>query len=227
MAYRSSTPAGFIDKHGGITAPDGYLICDGSAVSRTVYAALFANISCIWGVGDGATTFNLPDLRGNTLRGADYLGTLDPDYLARTAWIVGTFNVTGDTQGTNVLINLSSTANIAPGQAVTDSASDLPVNTYVQQILSPTSVQLNNPASGSNPGQTITFTNSSQYGVGSFQNHQFYSHVHSNHGTTTGGGGGNHTWWASDNPDIEADTDANGGNETRGLNSAALLIIKY
>ncbi len=44
--------------------PSGFLLCDGSAVSRTTYAALFAIISTTYGVGNGSTTFNLPDLRG-------------------------------------------------------------------------------------------------------------------------------------------------------------------
>lgn len=44
--------------------PSGFLACDGSAVSRTTYAALFAEIGTNYGVGDGSTTFNLPDLRG-------------------------------------------------------------------------------------------------------------------------------------------------------------------
>ena len=45
----------------GSTAPDGYLICDGSAVSRTTYSALFAVIGTTYGTGDGSTTFNIPD----------------------------------------------------------------------------------------------------------------------------------------------------------------------
>ena len=44
------------------TAPSGFLECDGSAVSRTTYANLFAVVGTTWGVGDGSTTFNLPDL---------------------------------------------------------------------------------------------------------------------------------------------------------------------
>lgn len=48
-----------------------YLICDGSPVSRSTYSALFSLISTTWGVGDGSTTFNLPDLRGEFLRGLD------------------------------------------------------------------------------------------------------------------------------------------------------------
>jgi len=53
------------------TAPTGWLKANGAAVSRTTYAALFAVISTTFGVGDGSTTFNLPDLRGEFLRGWD------------------------------------------------------------------------------------------------------------------------------------------------------------
>lgn len=63
-------PAGIINAYGGATAPTGYLLCDGSAVSRTTYADLFTAIGTTWGVGDGTTTFNLPDLRGVFLKGA-------------------------------------------------------------------------------------------------------------------------------------------------------------
>lgn len=53
------------------TAPAGWLKCNGAAVSRTAYAALFAAIGTTYGVGDGATTFNLPELRGEFLRALD------------------------------------------------------------------------------------------------------------------------------------------------------------
>ena len=53
------------------TAPAGYLKCNGSAISRTAYAALFAVIGTTFGTGDGSTTFNLPDLRGYFARGWD------------------------------------------------------------------------------------------------------------------------------------------------------------
>lgn len=53
------------------SAPAGFLKCSGQAVSRTTYAALFTAIGTLYGVGDGSTTFNLPDLRGEFLRGLD------------------------------------------------------------------------------------------------------------------------------------------------------------
>lgn len=55
------TPAGTIIDFGGSAAPAGYLACDGSAVSRTTYATLFAAVGTLWGVGDGSTTFNIPN----------------------------------------------------------------------------------------------------------------------------------------------------------------------
>lgn len=68
----SSLPPGTIVPYAGSTAPAGFLIADGSAISRTHpnYAALFAIISTTYGSGDGSTTFNLPDLRGIFVRGA-------------------------------------------------------------------------------------------------------------------------------------------------------------
>jgi microcystin-dependent protein len=51
--------------------PLGWLVCDGLAISRTTYADLFATIGTVFGVGDGSTTFNVPDLRGKFLRGFD------------------------------------------------------------------------------------------------------------------------------------------------------------
>lgn len=58
----------------GTTAPTGFLFEDGSAVSRTTYAALFAEIGTTYGVGDGATTFNIPDSRGRVNVGRDDMG---------------------------------------------------------------------------------------------------------------------------------------------------------
>ena len=63
-------PVGVINPYGGATAPDGWLLCHGQALSRTEYADLFAVIGTSFGSGDGSTTFNVPDLRGEFLRGA-------------------------------------------------------------------------------------------------------------------------------------------------------------
>jgi microcystin-dependent protein len=65
--------------------PAGWLVCDGSEVKRSVYPGLFAAIGTSWGSGDGATSFNLPDLRGRFLRGVDQGQGRDPDAATRTA----------------------------------------------------------------------------------------------------------------------------------------------
>lgn len=59
----ADAPIGTISPFGGSVVPSGYLLCNGQAVSRTTYAALFATIGVAFGSGDGSTTFNLPDLR--------------------------------------------------------------------------------------------------------------------------------------------------------------------
>jgi microcystin-dependent protein len=68
-------PTGAILPYGGAAAPTGFLLCDGSAVSRTTYADLFTAISTAFGAGDGSTTFNLPDLRGRFPIGKAAAGT--------------------------------------------------------------------------------------------------------------------------------------------------------
>lgn len=66
----ASLPVGTVIESARSTAPTGFLDCDGSAVSRSTYADLFSAIGAVYGAGDGSTTFNLPDRRGNVGRGA-------------------------------------------------------------------------------------------------------------------------------------------------------------
>lgn len=62
-------PVGMITAYSGASAPSGWLLCDGSAVSRTVYASLFSVINTIYGAGDGTTTFNVPNAKGRVIVG--------------------------------------------------------------------------------------------------------------------------------------------------------------
>lgn len=66
-----SVPAGTVIDYAANTPPTGYLKANGAAVNRTTYADLFAAIGTTFGVGDGSTTFNVPDLRGEFVRGWD------------------------------------------------------------------------------------------------------------------------------------------------------------
>jgi microcystin-dependent protein len=60
----ASIPTGTLTAFAGATAPSGWLMCDGSAISRSTYSDLFTVVGTTYGAGDGSTTFNLPDLRG-------------------------------------------------------------------------------------------------------------------------------------------------------------------
>jgi Microcystin-dependent protein len=64
-------PVGSVTWYAANSPPTGWLECDGSAISRTTYADLFSAIGTTFGAGDGSTTFELPDLRGEFVRGWD------------------------------------------------------------------------------------------------------------------------------------------------------------
>lgn len=68
-------PTGAINAYAGSIAPTGWLLCDGAAVSRATYADLFALIGTTYGIGDGTSTFNLPDLKGRVPVGKAATGT--------------------------------------------------------------------------------------------------------------------------------------------------------
>lgn len=72
--FNPALPAGCLQQFAGSSIPSGWLECGGQAVSRTLYAALFAAIGTLYGPGDGSTTFNLPDLRGRIGIGRDNMG---------------------------------------------------------------------------------------------------------------------------------------------------------
>lgn len=90
-------PAGAVIAYAGDVIPNGYLYCDGAAISRTAFAALFTAIGTKHGQGDASTTFNLPDYRGRFLRGFDNGTARDPDAASRTAMALG--GATGDGVG--------------------------------------------------------------------------------------------------------------------------------
>lgn len=70
----AAVPSGTVMDYAGSTEPSGWLFCYGQAISRATYAALFAIVGTTYGVGDGSTTFNLPDLRGRVAAGRDDMG---------------------------------------------------------------------------------------------------------------------------------------------------------
>lgn len=73
-AVGGMAPTGVVLPFAGSSAPTGWLLCFGQAVSRTTYATLFTAIGTAYGAGDGSTTFLLPDLRGRVAAGTDNMG---------------------------------------------------------------------------------------------------------------------------------------------------------
>jgi microcystin-dependent protein len=95
-------PPGLIAPHGSEIVPLGWLECNGQAISRANFPDLFGAIGTSWGQGDGSTTFNVPDLRGDFIRGWNHGGAVgalagDPDAAARLAYLAG--GATGDNVG--------------------------------------------------------------------------------------------------------------------------------
>jgi microcystin-dependent protein len=102
---------GVLFDYAGTVAPAGWLMCDGSAVSRTTYATLFGVIGTTYGAGDGATTFSLPDFRGRVAVGNDAMGGTASGRMS--------ISMTGTTiAGSAVIGGLSSTANLSVGMGV-------------------------------------------------------------------------------------------------------------
>lgn len=81
-------PIGAQIPFGGTTAPNGWMLCYGQAISRVTYALLFAAIGTAYGIGDGTTTFNLPDKRGRVSVGKDNMGGTGANRI--TAAVCGT-----------------------------------------------------------------------------------------------------------------------------------------
>lgn len=118
----------------GATPPDGWLICDGSAVSRATYARLFAVIGTTFGSGNGTTTFSLPDGRGRVIAGKDNMGGTAANRL--------NVNLNGTTTaGSAVITGLASTANLAVGMGAFGAT--MPGSATIASIDSGTQVTLN------------------------------------------------------------------------------------
>lgn len=93
-AIAQLVPTGTILAFGGVTIPSGWLLCNGAGVSRSTFSNLFAKIGTTYGMGDGSTTFNIPDLRDRYIIGANTnaLGTYIAEQLPTIRGEVGDYN---------------------------------------------------------------------------------------------------------------------------------------
>jgi microcystin-dependent protein len=171
-------PTGAILEYGGSTAPTGWLLCNGAAVSRTTFAALFAVIGTTYGAGDTTTTFNVPDRRDRVGVGAGstYARGATGGAVTATTSAEGSHNHTGNTGGTTL-----STAQI-PSHQHTGTTSTIGdhVHTYIRRA--------DSGEGGSGQGFTNTVPQITD-NTGSAGSH---NHVFTTDGTG-GGGSHNHT----------------------------------
>jgi microcystin-dependent protein len=87
-------PPGTMWEYAGSSAPTNWLLCDGSAISRTTYVALFTALGTSYGAGNGSTTFNIPDCRGRVRAGKDDMGGVSANRLTSA-----TMSPDGSTRG--------------------------------------------------------------------------------------------------------------------------------
>ncbi|WP_338522410.1 phage tail protein [Pseudomonas batumici] len=197
------------------TAPLGWLKCNGAAVSREAYAKLFAVIGTRYGAGDGSTTFNLSDLRGQFIRGWSDGGGIDP------ARALGSLqdgqNASHTHTGTADLGGVHSHGGGTHGAGDHTHSASTTINGDHQHGIYATgnNTSFGRQGTGSGPGDYAAQTT--------------VAGAHA-HGVTIGVAGEHYHSLVTDNSAAHTHTltvDASGGNEVRPTNVAYLICIKY
>lgn len=215
---------------GSQTVPTGWLHCNGATVSRTTYADLFAAIGTVWGEGDGATTFHLPDFRGFVPRGWDNAAGRDPN--------TATLTITGAANNGSGLIRLTmaSTSTLTTGMTVTvRSVGGVPNATgnWVITVISGTTVDLvastwsGTYTSGGTLNVRYALYSGGAVGdaVGSYQSDLLKAHTHTDTSVTFSTGAQSGSNVSSVNGNTTVTTGSTGGLETRMANAAVMFII--
>ena len=180
--FTNRSEVGTIKPWGKTTAPSGYLLCDGTAVSRTTYAELYVVLGDTYGAGNGSTTFNVPQLQGKTPQGYDG----NTYNLAGTG---GANTVTVAVTNNQAVSSVSATSTVANNQSVTVTGS-ISNTSLTEAQLAPHIHEIwgLNPGGGAhNPGRGNPFeepgyildTQSTGSGTG-------HNHAHTLAGTLTG-----------------------------------------
>ena len=149
-------PTGAVLPYAGSSAPTGFLLCYGQAISRSTYADLFSAISTTYGTGDGSATFNVPDLRGRVAAGQDDMGGSSANRLTdQTGGLNG--DTLGDTGG-------SETHTLTTAQ--------MPAHTHTVAAQQQVSGDSTNRGGSGQLGAAATITSSSTGGDGAHNNVQ-------------------------------------------------------
>jgi microcystin-dependent protein len=155
-------PSGSVIATARSSAPTGWLLCDGSAVSRTTYADLFSAISTTYGVGDGATTFNVPNVKGRVIAGKESSETLITT--AVSGFTGATLGATGGAQS-HTLVSGEMPSHTHTDSGHTHGVTD-PTHTHGYNAPNGTTLQI--PTGGANSAvttQVSTSTNAASTGI--------------------------------------------------------------
>jgi len=232
---------GMISMYAGAAAPTGFLLCDGAAVSRTTFAALFAVASTTYGVGDGSTTFNVPDLRSSFPVGQGQktkaLTFVDADVTVGTDAIAVTAN---KFLYTGQAVVLSTTGTLPAG---------LSAGTYYIIYVSDTSVKLASSRANADDGTAVNITAAAGGGTHTLtltltnrvlgvdggeeshtlQTEELASHRH-REASNTGGGSSLFSEYSTSSEDTYSTKDGLGlteGGDTPHNNMPPFVVINY
>jgi microcystin-dependent protein len=229
-------PAGMVMYFANSTVPQGWFQCNGAAISRTNYPELFSAIGTVYGTGDGTTTFNLPDLRGQFVRGWASASTTSASVTGSIATTTLTVSAVGSglIQIGDVLSGSGVTANTRILNQLTGATGGIGTYTVdTSQTVSSTTIIATVPDAGRTIGSgqndairniTGTITNlcpiqsaTPVVGSGAFS-------TASSAGANSGiGGGGNFGSTISLNASLQVPT----ATENRPINTALMVCIKF
>jgi microcystin-dependent protein len=181
-------PTGVVWGYAGATPPSGWLICDGSAISRTTFANLFNVIGTKYGVGNGSTTFNIPDYRGRTLVGLD-AGQTDFNDRGKTGGSRTATLVTGNIPAHSHTVNSHSHTVDSHSHTVTSHTHTIAAHSHT----------VNSHSHGGNTGnQSADHTHTvASHNHGGATGGQSVDHAHLVNSHNHGGGNHSHSGWTS------------------------------
>jgi microcystin-dependent protein len=180
--FTNRSEVGTIKPWGKTTSPSGYLLCDGTAVSRTTYAELYVVLGDTYGAGNGSTTFNVPQLQGKTPQGYDG----NTYNLAATG---GANTVTVAVTNNQAVSSVTATNSVTNNQAVTVTGTISNTSVTEAQLASHAHTEWgaanNTTVLGNNPNTGVA-ASTGQRDTGNAGSGTGHTHAHTLAGTLTG-----------------------------------------
>ncbi len=232
-------PTGAILPYGGSAAPSNFLLCDGTAVSRTTYLTLFGIIGTTYGIGDNSTTFNLPNLKNRVPIGAG-AGTVVATFASRSSdeiTVTGLTSAANNEFQTGQAVVFHTTGTVITG--LTNDATYYVVRTgnltfklasSLANAQNGTVITLSGDGTGTRTF-TLTFTTRTRGDYGGEENHamsstELLSHTHTGTAATAGSGAGVTPTDNGTQGDIGLVINATGGNVAMN-NLQPFVVVNY